>query len=76
MNSALRHQLDELREKRIENEKAILWDYYKRAHHMTNEDARGAVANHFQTNPVSIVGEKIFKATEHWNDLNNERETN
>ena len=73
MNSSIRHELDERWEKRLDDQRAILWDYYKHVKLMCNEDARGAVESHFTWGPMMRNGMNIFELTRHWSDLNNER---
>lgn len=72
MNSSIRQELEERWDKRIEDQKAILYDYYKNVKHMCNEDARSAVDSHF-TWPKRDKSNDIFELTKHWSDLNNER---
>jgi hypothetical protein len=74
MNADIRNTLDQKGRKRVEDEKAILYEYYKRVKHMTNKDARDAVSRHFTYNrSEQEKANNIFELTKHWNDLNNER---
>lgn len=73
MNSSIRHELDERWEKRLDDQRAILWDYYKHVKLMCNEDARDAVNSHFKAGCWTRDNMNIFELTRHWSDLNNER---
>ena len=73
MNSSIRHELDDRWEKRLDDQRAILWGYYKDVKLMCNEDARDAVNSHFKTGYRMRDDMNIFELTRHWSDLNNER---
>ena len=64
--------INDLIDERIEAEREILWAYYKRVKYMCNEDARGAVGDHFTVSPNKSY-DAIKQYTKHWNNLDNER---
>ncbi len=61
-----RKEIDDMLDKRHEAEREILYDYYKRVKHMTNRDARSAVASHFKHHHgymgIDKLVEQWFKA--------------
>ena len=61
-----RKEIDDMLDRRHEAEREILWDYYKRIKHMTNKDARSAVASHFKHHygyrGIEQMVEQWFKA--------------
>ncbi len=71
MTPEIRRLLNELKDNRLENERSILFDYYR--HKLgKNEDARGMVRKHF-THAPNPWWEHVMKSTKHWNNLDNER---
>lgn len=71
MTPEIRRQLNEAIDKRLEDERAILFEYYRRRLG-SNEDARGAVRAHFTHTP-NPWWNHVMESTKHWNDLDNER---
>lgn len=64
--------INDLIDERIEAEREILWAYYKRVKYMCNEDARGAVGDHFTVSPNKAY-DAIKEYTKKWHNLNHER---
>ena len=71
MTPGIRQQLNEAIDKRLEDEHAILYDYYRRKLG-SNRDARGALSYHLEWHDDGW-GRHVLESTRHWNNLDNER---
>ena len=71
MTSERRRLYHELKAKRLENERDILYKHYRQKLG-SNEDARGAIRKYF-SHAHNPWWEHVQKNTKHWNKLKNER---
>ena len=71
MTPGIRHQLNEAIDKRLKDEHAILYDYYRRKLG-SNKDARSALFKHMEWHDLGWA-RQVLESTKHWNNLDNER---
>tara|TARA_Y100001973_G_C5193300_1_gene332421 strand:+ start:2416 stop:2622 length:207 start_codon:yes stop_codon:yes gene_type:complete len=64
-------QLNDVIDYRQSIEYSIYFNYYKDQPGMRVKDAKAKALSHFAYN--NSISTKIFEATKHWNNLNNER---
>ena len=71
MTPDIRRQLNEAKDKRLEDEHAILYAYYRRKLG-SNKDARAALSKHLEWHDCGWA-RHVLESTKHWNNLDNER---
>ena len=71
MTPDIRRQLNEAKDKRLEDEHAILYSYYRRKLG-SNKDARAALSKHLEWHDCGWA-RHVLESTKHWNNLDNER---
>ena len=71
MTPDIRRQLNEAKDKRLEDEHAILYSYYRRKLG-SNKDARAALSKHLEWHDCGWA-RHVLESTKHWNHLDNER---
>lgn len=71
MTPGTRQQLNEAIDKRLNDEHAILYDYYRRKLG-SNKDARAALSKHLEWHDCGWA-RHVLESTKHWNNLDNER---